>query len=275
MPGTPRHPLSIGHYAAPPDMPVEAFLDAVAAHGLSGVGLTRAAIDAMPPDRLAGALAARGLGATSLNSAGYFLRRDADERRAQERVNHALVEAAATLGAPLNVIPGGPFAGGVTLEAARAAIVPRLEALAEAAGRAGVRLSLEPIGPHGVATKGCVNQIAAARALAARIPHVSLTLDLFHTFWDADLPDLLDRSADEVAVLQVCDVRLSEAAPPARAPLGEGHLDLPAHAARIAAAGYPRPVEFEIFHGEEGGRAFDRLLSDTAAAWAGLVGEAA
>lgn len=244
--------LAVSFYAAPDDCSLERFCSLLAERGLGGMGLTVRATQGRSPDELASLLAAHDLVGTSLNSAGYFLHADQGRARAQRELDARLLEFASALQVPLNVIPGGlddarSTGGAVPLSRVRQRAQ---DALAELAGRAAAvdaRLSLEPMHPLGLPDKGCVNQLSAARAAIADLPGVGLTLDLFHSWWDADLADTVASAVDDLLVVQVCGVVTGPpGTPPRRTDMALGSADVGELLDRLAAAGHPGPVEFEV-----------------------------
>ncbi|HYF17826.1 MAG TPA: sugar phosphate isomerase/epimerase family protein [Ramlibacter sp.] len=263
-------PLSVNHYLCPEGLSCIAFMDQAVAHGYSGIGLTAAALRELPPARLRTELAARGLRVSSVNSAGYFLQPDFEATQA--KANLQLLQAAAELQAPLNVIVGGNPA--LALAQARPEAVDGLGRLAESARGLGVRLVVEPLHPVQARGKSCLNTIAQVEAAFAQVPGLALNADLFHLWWDPDLQRLLRGDSVPIALLQVCDV--ADAAPaqqlPRRVPLDEGCLDWRACVGAVRRA-FPRAeVELELFAEQLPGRALDELLRTNASALAGWSG---
>lgn len=185
--------LSFNFYMAPPDCDIARFCALAAARGAGGVGLTARAVEALSPQALADLLHARDLRCTSLNSTGYVLHAEPAAAAAQARLDNLLFAAAPVLDAPVNVILGGTLHGAtatlpaLSLRDARQRAASGLARLVARAREAGVRLALEPMHPTALGTKGCINQLSHARALAARHAEVGLTLDFHHSWWDEDL----------------------------------------------------------------------------------------
>ena len=249
--------FAVNFYAAPPDCPIESFCGMLAAHGIGGVGLTARALQAMDAASLARLLADHGLRATSLNSTGYVLHpAGSAAARDQAALDELLFAAAVALDAPINLIPGGLLhaaASGtpMTLAEARARSIDGIARLAERAVREGVRLSLEPMHPMAVGLRSCVNQIAAARPILDAWPPevMGLTLDLFHSWWDADLDAAIEDLTTRLLVVQICGLLVPpDGAPPRRAELSAGPPDLTRALRRLEAAGHDGPVEYEVFH---------------------------
>jgi sugar phosphate isomerase/epimerase len=102
----------------------------------------------------------------------------------QATLDVKLLDAAAALDAPVSVILGGTLHAATagddapSLREAWRRAAEGLARLAEHARATGVRLALEPLHPLAVGTKGCINQLLHAGALAAQHAGVGLTLDL-------------------------------------------------------------------------------------------------
>ncbi|MGX9964085.1 sugar phosphate isomerase/epimerase family protein [Roseomonas sp. F4] len=264
--------LSANFYMAPPDCDIARFCALAAARGLGGVGLTARALTAMPAPALARLLRAHDLACTSLNSTGYVLHADAEARRGQAALDDLLFAAAAELAAPINVILGGTLHAAVagaapSLRDARARAAEGLAELARRAAAAGARLALEPMHPNGLGTKGCINQLSDARRLAARHVEVGLTVDFFHSWWDADLEATLADEVGRLEVVQICGVIVPpDGGPARRAELATGPADLVLFLRALDAAGYRGAIEYEVFHdqmpGTEVEGLLDRLVED-------------
>jgi sugar phosphate isomerase/epimerase len=263
--------LSASLYLAPEDLPVEAFCAMLAARGLGGIGLTARAVGAMRPAALAALLRRHDLVATSLNSAGYVLHADPAAARQQAELDARLFEAAAELGAPVNLILGGTLHGGAAgrpmpLAEARARAVEGLDRLLDRAARLGVRLSLEPMHPAAVGTRSVVNQLSVARALLAARPALGLTLDLYHSWWDADLPGVVAEEVARLFVVQVCGLEVpADGRAPRRAELSAGPPELRWLVNALAAAGHEGLLEYEAFHDQLGSPDPAALLDRAAA----------
>lgn len=241
----------------------------LAERGFGGIGLTAREVDAIPPRALRQLLAAHGLVATSLNSAGYVLHAAPAAARAQAALDDRLFAAAAELDAPVNLITGGVLhaAPGTSLADARAVVAEGIARLAERARREGVRLSLEPFHPMAIGLRGCINQLSAAIAAIAPFPWLGLTLDLHHSWWDADLETLLREQAHRIMLIQICGIELpSDGSAPRRAELGAAGTQEVRRLLRLAEqARYTGGIEYEVFHEQLGAPDIATLLDRAAA----------
>ncbi|MCD8504344.1 MAG: hypothetical protein LRY49_04805 [Burkholderiaceae bacterium] len=64
--------LAVSHYLCPPDMALTNFLDQASEAGFHSIGITVRALNELPIKQLRQELIARGLGVSSVNTAGYF-----------------------------------------------------------------------------------------------------------------------------------------------------------------------------------------------------------
>ena len=251
--------FSVNHYICPPDMTVPAFLDAAVAVGAGAVGVTARAI--AEAEALKAMLDERGLAVSSVNSAGYFANKDGALVDDHDR---RIVEAAAILDAGVVCVISGGRGAARSVEAAQARVRDGLEALAEIARTAGVRLGIEPIHPVDLMTKGCVNSIADTLALIEGIEGVGMILDVNHSWWDPALPGICRDHADRVALLQICNVIEPAPSRPGREFLSRGLVDLAGLIAGFEADGYSGFYEFEIFPPDLRGRTVEDALEDAA-----------
>lgn len=263
--------VAVNHYLCPAGLAWGSFLDRAQAHGYSGVGVTAAALREVPATCMREDLQRRGMTATSVNTAGFFLHADFD--RVQAPVNARLLRDAAELGAPLNVIVGG--SDGMPLADARARATDGLRTLARQAQALGVALVVEPLHPLQARGKSCFNTLAQVEAVFGAIPGLRLNADLFHLWWDPDLERLLRGDGVPIGLLQVCDVAIADPASPLprRVPLGEGFLDWSRCVRTVQRAFPAAAVELELFADQLPGRALDELLRTNASALNDFLGE--
>lgn len=260
-------PYAINDYVCPAAMDYLDFLDRVAAHGFSGIGLTRRALDEMPTHRLKHEIAARNLTVTSIGTAGFFLAEDGADQRAR---NLKLLDQAAELETGgLTVIVGGT--GGMPLAQARAVVRAGMAEFSRHADSSGVTLYLEPLHPLNAVAKSCVNTIAQAEGEMRGLPGMLLNLDTFHLWWDPDFDRFIDDPASRLGILQISDTDFGAAdALPRRLPLCEGALDWRDIVKRVRAGRPDIPIELELFADQLQGRDPDELLRTATRAFRAL-----
>ncbi len=229
VPRLDRDFFGVGHYICPAQVSLIEFLDAAAARGFSGIGLTERALEEMPAASIRNELKARNLRVTSVNSAGYFLKSGSDAERQNAR-NQWILECAAELGdAPVNVIVGGVGQGlGLNLDAARARALEALHALHAKAAALGLHMIVEPVHPNGIWQKGCFNSLRQVEQAIAGLSNATINLDIFHSWWDADLGSVIADDSRPLGMFQMCDVgAFTQDGVGQRLPLGEGIVDVP------------------------------------------------
>jgi sugar phosphate isomerase/epimerase len=256
------NPLSINFYLCPPDIGLARFCDLAARAGARAVGLTVRALEEMPLAQIRALLESHGLEVSSLNSAGYFLHGDAALAREQAARNERLIGAAAELGAQtLVVITGGIAHGALSLREARARVAEDLIHLADRAAREQVVLGLEPIHPAGILDKACVNTIGDALALANRHAQIGLTVDFFHTWWDAKFAEVFVEAPAKTRLVQFSNVvALAHPADFQRELPGAGLIDVAGALQGIRASGYGGHFEFEMFPAHLRGRSVEAVI---------------
>ena len=259
----------LNHYICPPELALMDFLDLAVARGFVGVGLTERALRECEPVRLLHELRSRGLGISSLNSAGYWLHADAQAAQQQADKNQWLLDCSAALGgAPLNVIVGGlGHAGGrLPIAAARERVREQFLRYAESAARLGVPLLFEPIHPMGMWFKGCVHSLSQTEDFIRGLPGVGVTLDCFHSWWDSDLDGFLRSNESALPLVQICDVAATgEDFTPRRVPPGEGVIDLASLLRACAQRPQPPRLELELFAAQLQGRELGEVIASAMA----------
>lgn len=225
--------------------PLAAMVDECAAAGVPSVGLWRAPVAEHGLARAAKLVHDAGLSVSSLCRGGFFSADDwlTDNRRA--------IEEAATLGAPVLILVCGGL-GPRTLDDARTHVASALDALAPFAADAGIRLAIEPMHPMYCADRGVVSTVASALDLAAPFPLsvVGIAVDTYHVWWDPDIWDLIAGAGDRIACFQAADwlTPLPEGVLLGRGLPGTGCIDTRRFAQAVTTAGYPGPLEIEVFN---------------------------
>lgn len=246
--------LSINHYLAPEGYPLERFLDDCVAAGATGVGITERALGEMPVGELKRHLSDRSLGVTSVNSAGFFLWSDPARLQRQGEINARLIEAAAELEADTLVTIGGGLhdyeqARPGDLQRARSTVADRLPGLIEAAARRNVRLGVEPMHPIRIPNKATLNTLGQTERLCEANSGLGFVLDVFHSWWDPDLEEVLARMVSRLRLVQLTGVdQPRDPVPlPTRCGLSEGLVDMAALIGMFERIGYVGRYEFELF----------------------------
>jgi len=244
--------LAVNYYICGTSQTFSEFAAAVRKAGIKSVGITRAAIAELGLAGLETCLADHGLTVSSLNSAGYFTGHDPNLIKFS---NEELVEAAARLNAEvLCVITGGLGTPGHSTAEAHQRINDGFVKLARRAAENGVVLGLEPIYPGDILTKGCINSLAHGLQIIEPFSNAKLIIDLFHTWWDPDLSNILHTQSDQVALIQLCNIRTADGLVVGRETLSDGELDLSQLLPTILSENYQGKLELELFDRDMDGR---------------------
>jgi sugar phosphate isomerase/epimerase len=242
------------------DWPVPAMIEGCAAAGLSQVGLWREPVAAYGLERTVKALAANGIGVSTLCRGGFFQQPDwlDDNRQA--------IDEAAALGAPVLVlVSGGLPVGSRDLDAARAHVADAVSTLVPFAHEAGVRLAIEPLHPMFAADRCVINTLAQALAVAQAHPVdvVGVVVDTYHVWWDDRVYADIARAGGRIASFQVADwtTPLPAGALTGRVLPGQGCIEIGRLWRAVQAAGYAGPVEVEIFNTELWARPGEEVLA--------------
>jgi sugar phosphate isomerase/epimerase len=221
-------------------------------HGIGGIGLWRDKVAEFGIAETAAAVQAAGLDVSSLCRGGFFTRASPEERAAALADNRAAVDEAAALGADtLILVSGGLVPGSRDLRLARRMIADGIASLVPYAQAAGIRLGIEALHPVFCADRCVISSLGEAVDLALEYPAdaVGVVVDTYHVWWDARLPDSIERAAGRIVSYQLCDWVLP--LPPdtllGRGHIGAGFIDFPAITAQVLAAGYAGYAEVEIF----------------------------
>ena len=133
----------------------------------------------------------------------------ADEagRRAALDDNRRAVDEAAGIGAQcLVLIAGGLPKGSKDLAGAHEQVRDGIAALLPYARDAGVPLAIEPLHPMYAADRACVNTLGHANDLCDELGEgLGIALDVYHVWWDPDLPRQIERAGKRIVTYHVCD----------------------------------------------------------------------
>ena len=121
------------------------------------------------------------------------------------------------------------------------------------AGAAGVPLAIEPLHPMYAADRACVNTLAHANDLCDQLGEgLGVAYDVYHVWWDPDLPRQTSRAGNRILTYHVCDwlvptrdLLLDRGMP------GDGVIDLRGIRAMVEATGYAGHCDVEIFSAQD------------------------
>ena len=233
---------------------LEQLVEGCARAGITAIAPWRDIVQACGVERAGGLIRAAGLTVTCLCRGGLFPAADEAGRRAVLDDNRRAVDEAAAIGARcLVLIAGGLPKGSKDLAGAHAQVHDGLAALLPHALDAGVPLAIEPLHPMYAADRACVNTLAHANDLCDRLGDgIGIALDVYHVWWDPDLPRQIARAGSRIITYHVCDwlvptkdLLLDRGMP------GDGVIDLRSIRAMVETTGYDGHCDVEIFSAQD------------------------
>ena len=229
---------------------LEQLVEGCAHAGISAIAPWRDIVQACGVERAGQLIRAQGLTVTCYCRAGMFPAADEAGRRAALDDNRRAVDEAAAIGARcLVLIAGGLPKGSKDLGGAHTQVRDGIAALLPYARAAGVPLAIEPLHPMYAADRACVNALAHANDLCDQLGEgLGIVYDVYHLWWDPDLPRQTKRAAGRILTYHVCDwlvptrdLLLDRGMP------GDGVIDLRGIRAMVEATGYAGHCDVEIF----------------------------
>jgi len=232
---------------------LEQLVDGCARAGITAIAPWRDIVQAVGADKAGKLIRTAGLTVSCYCRAGLFPAADDAGRKAVLDDNRRAVDEAAAIGARcLVLIAGGLPKGSKDLGGAHRQVHDGLAALLPHARAAGVPLAIEPLHPMYAADRACVNTLAHANELCDQLGDgVGVAVDVYHVWWDPDLPRQITRSGTRILTYHVCDwlvptrdLLLDRGMP------GDGVIDLRAIRDMVEATGYAGHIDVEIFSAE-------------------------
>jgi len=233
---------------------LEQLVEGCARAGISAIAPWRDIVQAAGVEKAGNLIRAQGLAVSCLCRGGMFPAADEPGRRAVLDDNRRAVDEAAAIGARcLVLIAGGLPKDSKDITGARQQVHDGLAALLPHARAAGVPLAIEPLHPMYAADRACVNTLAHASDLCDQLgAGLGIALDVYHVWWDPDLPRQIARAGSRIITYHVCDwlvptrdVLLDRGMP------GDGVIDLRGIRRMVEATGYAGHCDVEIFSAQD------------------------
>ena len=248
---------TLGH-----NLPIHEVIDAIARAGFGAICPWRRDVEGTGAASVARHIRDAGLSVSGYCRSTYIPAADRAGFSAALDDNRRAIDEAAELSATCFVIVSGSLpSGSRELGAARSAVEEGTAILLEHARSVGVRLALEPLHPMYAGDRSCINTLAQAIDLAARVepagggaPFLGLALDVYHLWWDPDLAEGIARAgaAGRIVAFHVCDWLVpTRHLVTDRGMMGDGVIDIRAIRRLVEDAGYAGSVEVEIFSAED------------------------
>jgi sugar phosphate isomerase/epimerase len=251
-----------------------AIAEACARAGIPAISPWRDQVAAIGLNRAVAAVKDAGLVLSGYCRGGMF---PADAAHLQEATddNRRAVDEAVALEAPCLVLVVGGLPQfsrpgsepSKDLGAARAMVEDGIATLFEYARSARMPLAIEPLHPMYAADRACVNTLAHALDLCDRLDPqrtgmLGVAVDVYHVWWDPDLPTQIERTGrDRLLAYHVCDwlVPTTDLLLD-RGMMGDGVIDLRAIRRDVEAVGYGGYSEVEIFSENWWSRTMEEVL---------------
>ena len=222
--------------------------------GITAIAPWRDIVQACGIEKAGSLIRNAGLEVSCLCRGGMFTAPDMAGRRAALDDNRRAVEEAAGIGARcLVLIAGGLPKDSKDLAGAHEQVRDGIAALLPHARDAGVPLAIEPLHPMTAADRACVNTLGHANDLCDELGEgLGIALDVYHVWWDSDLPRQIERAGQRIITYHVCDwlVPTRDLVFDRGMP-GDGVIDLPGIRKLVEATGYDGHIDVEIFSAQD------------------------
>lgn len=226
-------------------------IEGYARRGIGGISIWRETVEGEDLAGVARQVRDAGLRGISLVRGGFFTGKTKEERREALENNRQVLREAELLELPSLVLVCGATVGQNPRENYDQ-IRDGIGALADEAGRHGVKLLVEPLHPVYAGNKSGISSLRVANDLCQELNHASvgIALDVYHVWWELDLADQVKRCASGgwLDAYHICDFKPDQSdLLTDRGIMGEGCVDLKGIDAMVRDAGFQGPREVEIF----------------------------
>jgi sugar phosphate isomerase/epimerase len=229
---------------------LEQLVEGCARAGIAAIAPWRDIVQTCGIERAGRLIREHDLNVSCLCRGGMFPAADEAGRRAALDDNRRAVDEAVGIGAKcLVLIAGGLPKGSKDLAGAHAQVRDGIATLLPYARSAGMPLAIEPLHPMTAADRACVNTLAHANDLCDALGEgLGIALDVYHVWWDPDLPRQIARAGSRIITYHVCDwlVPTRDLVFDRGMP-GDGVIDLRGIRAMVEATGYAGHCDVEIF----------------------------
>jgi sugar phosphate isomerase/epimerase len=250
-------------------------VDACARHGIRAIDPWRDQVASIGLDRAVKVVRDAGLELSGYCRGGMFTADDVHRQAARDD-NRRAVDEAKALGAPCIVLVVGGLpqysrpgsAPSKNIGAAHAQVEEGIAELLEHAKQANMPLAIEPLHPAYAADRACVNTMRQALDICDRLDPsrsgaVGVALDVYHVWWDFELPAQIARAGkNRLLAFHVCDWLVpTKDILNDRGMMGDGVIDIKSVRAAVEAQGFAGYSEIEIFSDDWWGRPMDEVVA--------------
>ena len=230
--------------------PVERVIDACAERGLGGIVFWRREIGNRAVE-IGNRVRAAGMQVVGLCRTPYLTGSEAPANLDEAR---AAIDMAAGLGTRvLTIVTGGTEPGTKGVLESQKVLADRVARIAPYAAERGVTLALEPLNPMFGGNRSCLFTVRDALRIcdAVGADNVGIAVDVYHVWWDSDLPAACAEAGHRIVGYHLCDwLENTSHMLLDRGMMGDGVADLRAIRRAVEGAGYLGACEVEIFSAE-------------------------
>jgi sugar phosphate isomerase/epimerase len=230
--------------------PLDQQIEGCARAGIIGIAPWRNGLADLGIGRVRELLRTHQMTVTCLCRGGMFTATDATARKAAIDDNRRAVDEAAEIGARcLVLVAGGLPPGSKDIAGAREQIRDGIAAMLPHARAANMPLAIEPLHPMTAADRCLINTLDQALDLCDELgAGTGVVVDVYHLWWDPELPAAIDRARGRILTYHVCDwlVPTTDLVED-RGMMGDGIIDLRGIRTMVEEAGYAGHCDVEIF----------------------------
>jgi sugar phosphate isomerase/epimerase len=249
-------------------------IEACARHGIRAIDPWRDQVAATGLDRAGRAVRDAGLELSGYCRGGMFPSDTAHRVEARDD-NRRAVDEASALGAPCLVLVVGGLpqysrpgsAPSKDIGKARTQVEDAIAEMMDYARTAAMPLAIEPLHPAYAADRACVNTTKQALDICDRLDPertgaLGVALDVYHVWWDPDLPPQIARAGkDRLKAFHVCDWLVpTRDILNDRGMMGDGVIDIRSLRGLVEAQGLAGYAEVEIFSETWWAKPIDEVL---------------
>ena len=219
-------------------------------HGIGGIAPWRDKLHEVGVDEGARIIKDAGLQVSGLCRGGWFTAAGALTDAVLDDNKRAVDEAAAIGADCLVMVVGGLADGSKDLEGARALVTEGLSKTLDYARTVEMPIAIEPLHPMYAADRACVNTLSQALDICDELgAGIGVALDVYHVWWDPQLPAQIKRAGKErLLAFHICDWLVpTEDLLLDRGMMGDGVIDIAGIRAMVEAEGFDGLNEVEIF----------------------------
>lgn len=219
--------------------------------GIKSITIWRNVLQRIKAEDAAKMLRDAGMIVPAVARGGFFTATTEFSRQQSIDENRKVLDTAKTLGADMVVLVVGATPQ-VPLDEVRKQVTDAISKLIPHAQSLNVKLAIEPLHPMYAADRSCINRMADARKIWQQLqnPIVGVALDVYHTWWDADLESEIALAGKEkrLFAFHTCDWRVeTRKLLTDRGLMGDGCINLRQIRGWAEAAGFNGFIEVEIF----------------------------